>query len=85
MKTTFFITVLLVIVLGTIEAQYYVEAQFRLGLKYEEKQGKEQDSEKTVKLYKKLAERGQAEASFRLGLKYEKGQGVAQNYKKAVA
>ena len=60
------------------------EAQFNLGLKYENGQGVAQDYTKAVYWYTKAAEQGHVWAQNNLGLMYDNGQGVAQDYTKAV-
>jgi TPR repeat protein len=56
------------------------EAQFILGLMYDNGRGVPQDYAMAVKWYRKAAEQGIAKAQFNLGVSYEDGQGVPQNY-----
>jgi TPR repeat protein len=56
------------------------EAQFILGLMYDNGRGVPQDYAMAVKWYRKAAEQGVAKAQFNLGVSYEDGQGVPRNY-----
>lgn len=56
------------------------EAQFILGLMYDNGRGVPQDYAMAVKWYRKAAEQGIAKAQFNLGVSYEDGQGVPRNY-----
>jgi len=60
------------------------EAQYFLGLKYDQGQGVPQNYAEAVKWFRKAAEQGLADAQFALGLKYGKGQGVPKNYTEAM-
>ncbi len=60
------------------------EAQFFLGVMYEQGQGVPQDYAKAVKWYRKAAEQGYADAQHTLGVMYEYGEGVPQDYAEAV-
>jgi TPR repeat protein len=56
------------------------EAQYFLGLKYDQGQGVPQNYVEAVKWFRKAAEQGLAEAQFALGLKYDKGEGTPKNF-----
>lgn len=56
------------------------EAQFILGLMYDNGRGVPQNYAMAVKWYQKAAEQGIAKAQFNLGVSYEDGQGVPRNY-----
>ena len=60
------------------------EAQFNLGLMYNNGQGVPQDYAEAVTWYRKAAEKGFAEAQYNLGTMCYRGQGVPQNYPEAV-
>ena len=64
--------------------QGHAEAQFNLGLMYDNGQGVPQDYAEAVKWYRKAAEQGHAKAQHNLGVMYDKGQGVPQDYAEAV-
>ena len=64
-------------------AQGEAEAQFKLGLMYDEGKGVRQDHAEARKWFEKAAAQGNAEAQSCLGFMYEKGQGVPQDYVKA--
>ena len=59
-------------------------AQFNLGLMYNNGLDAIQDYKEAVKWYRLAAEHGNGEAQSNLGLMYDKGQGVVQDYKEAV-
>lgn len=61
-----------------------IEAEYELGLTYEESDKLEKNGEEAVKWYLKAAEKGHLEAPFRLGEMYKHGRGVAKDYKQAV-
>jgi len=61
------------------------EAQFNLGVMYENGQGVTQDYRQAAAWYQKVANQGDARAQFNLGLMYNKGRGVAQDYRQAAA
>ena len=63
--------------------QGIAEAQFNLGLIYDNGEGVRQDYSKAAQWYEKAANQGIAEAQFNLGLKYNDGEGVRQDYTKA--
>ena len=56
--------------------QGYAEAQFNLGVMYDNGQGAKQDHAEAVRLYREAAEQGCAEAQFILGVMYDNGKGV---------
>lgn len=59
--------------------QGHAEAQFNLGLMYEQGYGVRQDYQKAVEWYTKAAHQGVAQAQYNLGFKYYYGHGVRQN------
>ena len=59
------------------------DAQYKLGLRYQNDQGVPRDYRKAAKLYSLAANRGHSEAQFRLGLMYYNGRGVPRNYVRA--
>jgi TPR repeat protein len=60
-----------------------VEAQFNLGLMFDQGQGVPQNYTEAAKWYRKAAEQGHADAQYFLGTMYIQGQGVPQNYTEA--
>ena len=60
------------------------DAQFLLGVMYDNGQGVAQDYKEAVRLYRLAAEQGNAKAQNNLGFMYDNGTGVAQDYKEAV-
>ena len=60
-----------------------VEAQFNLGLIYDQGQGVPQNYSEAVKWYRKAADQGHADAQYFLGTMYVQGQGVPLNYAEA--
>ena len=52
-----------------------VDAQYKLGLFYENGYGVAQNKEEAVKWYRKSAENGNASAQFNLGICYDNGEG----------
>ena len=64
--------------------QGFAEAQYNLGVCYENGQGVAQNYAEAVQWYRKAAEQGDANAQYNLGVCYENGQGVAQDYAEAV-
>ena len=58
-------------------------AQFNLGLMYEQGKGVAQDQEEAVKWFRQAAEQGNMMAQNNLGSIYENGKGVAQDLQKA--
>jgi TPR repeat protein len=64
--------------------QGHADAQYNLGVMYDEGRGVLQDDKTAVKWYTLAAEQGQAHAQFNLGLMYYNGEGVPQDYKTGV-
>ena len=60
------------------------QAQFNLGMMYENGQGVRQDDAEAVKWYRLAAEQGFAQAQSNLGVMYDNGQGVRQDYAEAL-
>ena len=69
--------------LKTLAEQGDANAQYNLGMMYNNGTGVEQDFKEAVKWYRKAAEQGDAEAQSNLGLKYDNGEGVEQDFKEA--
>jgi len=61
-----------------------VNAQYNLGVMYNNGTGVEQNFKEAVKWYRKAAEQGQVYAQSNLGVIYAKGQGVDQDFKEAL-
>ena len=59
------------------------DAQYNLGLMYDNGTGVPQDYKTAVKWYRLSAEQGHADAQYNLGVMYAKGQGVIQDYVRA--
>ena len=59
--------------------QNYAEAQYILGVCYEQGEGVAKDQVEAVKWYRKAAEQNDAEAQYNLGICYERGDGVAED------
>ena len=64
--------------------QGVAEAQFNLGVCYDNGEGVAQDKEEAVKWYRKAAEQGVAEAQYNLGACYANCEGVEQDKKEAM-
>jgi len=60
-----------------------VEAQFNLGLMFDQGQGVPQNYAEAIKWYRKAADQGHVDAQYLLGTMYIQGQGVPQNYTEA--
>ena len=60
-----------------------VEAQYNLGVLYDEGAGVEQDLAVAVDWYRKAAEQGFIDAQTNLGIMYYAGHGVARDYHEA--
>jgi len=60
-----------------------VEAQFNLGVMYDEGAGVDQDLAIAADWYQKAAEQGFIDAQANLGLMYYRGQGVPRDHEKA--
>ncbi|WP_118808409.1 tetratricopeptide repeat protein [Haemophilus haemolyticus] len=56
-----------------------MNAQYNLGLMYENGNGVKQSDFEAVKWYRKAAEQGESSSQFNLGVKYYKGEGVKQD------
>lgn len=59
------------------------EAEFYLGLMYQEYRGVPQDYAEAIRWYQLAADQGNARAQYNLGNMYESGKGVLQNYLEA--
>ena len=55
------------------------DAQYNLGLMYDNGRGVKQDDFEAVKWFRQAAEQGYTDAQFNLGVMYAKGQGVRQD------
>lgn len=64
--------------------QGLAEAQFSLGMYYDEGIVVIQNKEQAIKWYEKAANQGFAPAQNNLAIMYENGEGVTQNYQKAL-
>jgi len=62
-----------------------MQAQYTLGIMYDNGQGVIQDDQQAVSWYRKAAEQGHAEAQFNLGFMYSKGLGVTQDDQQAAS
>ena len=60
------------------------DAQFNLGVMYDNGRGVRQDYAQAVQWYRKAAEQGYADAQYNLGVMYAQGQGVRQDYTQAM-
>jgi hypothetical protein len=60
-----------------------VQAQYTLGLMYEQGYGVTQDKSRAVLCYRKAAEEGHVQAQYRLSYLYRHGQGVPRNLQQA--
>ncbi len=60
------------------------EAQYKLGVAYDNGEGVRQNDKEAVLWYRRAADQGFAKAQNSLGLAYFKGRGVPQNYAEAV-
>ena len=67
-----------------VAEQGLAEAQFNLGLIYDNGLGVTEDNQEAVKWYRRAAEQGLTEAQNNLGLMYEKGEGISEDVKEAV-
>ena len=61
--------------------QGFAQAQYNLGVMYENGRGVRQDYIQAVQWYRKAAEQGIAQAQYNLGLMYAKGEGVRRDHK----
>ena len=64
--------------------QGLADAQYNLGVCYDNGDGVPQSYPEAVKWYRKAAEQGFAKAQYNLGVCYYNGQGVPQSYTEAV-
>ena len=60
-----------------------VQAQYTLGLMYEQGYGVTQDKYQAALCYRKAAEKGHAQAQYRLGYLYHNGQGMPRDLRQA--
>jgi TPR repeat protein len=60
-----------------------VEAQYNLGVMYDEGTSVEQDFGKAAEWYRKAADQGFMEAQYNLGMMYYHGQGVRRDHEEA--
>ena len=63
--------------------QGYADAQYNLGVDYDNGEGVPENHVKAVYWYKSAAEQGYAPAQYNLGFDYYSGEGVPKNYVKA--
>ena len=63
--------------------QGFANAQYNLGVMYDQGQGVAQDYKEAVRWYRKAAEQEHASSQFILGSMYDNGQGVPQDYVQA--
>ena len=59
--------------------QGYAEAQFILGIMYDNGKGVAKDAAEAAKWFRRAAEQGHAKAQFNLGIMYARGEGVAED------
>ena len=64
----------------SLAVQGNADAQFNLGIMYDNSQGVPQDYSEAVKWYRKAADQGHAHAQSNLGRMYALGKGVPQDY-----
>lgn len=64
--------------------QQDAEAQYMLGVMYDEGDGVPQDAAEAVRWYRRAAEQGDADAQYYLGLMYDWGEGVPEDDAEAV-
>ena len=62
-----------------VAKQGNADAQFNLGVMYENGEGVRQDDAEAVRWYRQAAEQGLAQAQYNLGVEYETGRGVHQD------
>lgn len=67
-----------------IAEQGFAEAQFTLGVIYDEGKGVPRNHEEALKWYRKAADQGHAKAQLIIGAMYFQGNGVLQDYEEAV-
>ena len=68
----------------SIAATNNPQAQYNLGIMYQEGQGVPQDYEEAIKWYRMATEQGVATAESMFGISYDKGQSVAKDYEDAL-
>jgi uncharacterized protein len=68
----------------TLAEKGNVEAQYNLGVCYEEGRGVEVDYTEAFRWYKKAAEQGDSKAQYNLSYRYYSGEGVVKDYVEAV-
>jgi len=68
----------------SLAVQGNADAQFNLGIMYDNSQGVPQDYSEAVKWYRKAADQGHAHAQSNLGRMYAFGKGVPQDFAEAV-
>ena len=72
-------------VVSTIKAnQGDADAQWSLGIMYQNEQGVTQDFNEAVKCFRQADDQRDADAQFSLDLRYKNGERVTQNSKEAV-
>ena len=67
----------------SLAEQGHAEAQFNLGICYDQGGGVPQSQAEAAKWYRKAAEQGHATAQFNLGLCYARGEGIPQSHAEA--
>ena len=65
-------------------AQGDADAQYNLGVMYDEGRGVAKDDAEAVRWYRKAADQGMASAQYNLGVMYDEGEGVTENNAEAV-
>ena len=63
--------------------QGLVDAQYNLGLMYDNGEGVPENNAEAIRLYRKAADQGHAKAQSGLALMYAKGEGVPENFIRA--
>src|SRR5271169_3983018 len=69
--------------ISALAGQGDADAQFNLGLLYNNGKGVPQDYAEAVKWYRLAADQGIAEAQYNMGIMYKNGQGVPKDYVQA--
>ncbi len=64
--------------------QGHAEAQYNLGVLYDQGRGVSQDYQEALRWYRRAADQGDAYAQNNLGYMYEYGEGVPQDYQEAL-
>jgi uncharacterized protein len=70
--------------LRQLAEQCDAQAQYNLGVLYDNGQGVPQNDSEAMKWYRKAADQGECRAQVNLGTMYSNGQGVPQNYAEAM-